>query len=297
MVRWDDITWLPRLIPNPFRDTDTTSHSTNPAVESKSPVPVNAAGQAITSLRNRYHFPSAANLPHDDDIDTNYFGWNPISRSYRPKKHWAYLGEITDMKRVARLHLMTRDMAGNNVPVWFHFEHTGNGRPEWMGDWRWEQGDPTGTITEARADGVTLKVGHTLVVTYAELRDFADARRTCGLRIDGDEKPTFKVLPYSLDELLAANDVIVSQRLSNFQPACEHCKKSLSITTMMTCARCRIAHYCDKVCQINDWNPASSEAGGTKPHKYFCKLYREVKWFIDTDWDNYVFRRGIRFVR
>ena len=75
----------------------------------------------------------------------------------------------------------------------------GNGRPRWMGDWEWEQGDPVGTITEARADGVTLKVGHTLVIVYAELRDFEDKNKTCGLRIDGDERATFKVCILSGD--------------------------------------------------------------------------------------------------
>jgi len=191
MSHFQDITYLPRLTPNPFCDTERNSHTTNPAVISKSEVPVNASGQAITSLRNRYHFPSAANLPHDDDIDENYFGWVHNAGSFRPKKHWAYLGEITGMKRVARLNLVTRDMAGNTVPVWFHFEHYGLGRPEWMGDWKRHQGDPASTITEAQVDGAVVKVGHTLVIVYPELRDFED--KTCGLRIDGDERPAFKV--------------------------------------------------------------------------------------------------------
>ncbi|KAF8428630.1 hypothetical protein EV426DRAFT_571254 [Tirmania nivea] len=297
MSRYEDITWLPRLIPNPFRDTERNSHTTNPVAISKSEVPVNAAGQPVTSLRNRYHFPSAANLPHDDDIDKNYFSLDQTTGSFRPKKHWAYLGEITDMKRVARLNLVTRDMAGNSVPVWFHFEHYGNGRPKWMGDWKWEHGDPAGTITEAQADGATLKVGNTLVIVYAELRDFEDKNRTCGLRIDGDERATFKVLPYSLDELLAANDIIVSQKLPSFTAACQHCKKSTKGTPMLFCARCHIAHYCNKDCQKNDWSSASGGASTKKPHKYLCKLYREVNWFIDMDWDKYIFRKGIRFVR
>jgi len=199
MAHFGDITWLPRLTPNPFCDTEENSHTTNPAGTSKSVVPVSATGQAITSLRNRYHFPSAANLPHDDDIDKNYFGMDHNAGMFLPQKHWAYFGEIVNMKRVARLNLVTRDMAGNSVPVWFHFEHYGNGRPRWMGDWEWEQGDPAGTITEARADGVTLKVGHTLVIVYAELRDFEDKNKTCGLRIDGDERPTFKVCILSGD--------------------------------------------------------------------------------------------------
>ena len=59
-----------------------------------------------------------------------------------------------------------------------------------MGDWRWEYGDPSGTITEGEADGVTMKVGHTLVVVYPGIRNFEN--KTCGLRIDGDERPTFR---------------------------------------------------------------------------------------------------------
>ncbi|KAF8443528.1 hypothetical protein BGX38DRAFT_1261117 [Terfezia claveryi] len=297
MACFRDITWLPRLTPNPFHDTERNSHTTNPAGISRSKAPVNASGQVVTSLRNRYHFPSAANLPHDDDIDKNYFGWDRNAGSFRPKKHWAYFGEITDMKRVARLNLVTRDIAGNSVPVWFHFEHYGLGRPKWMGDWKWEQGDPAGTITEAQADGVTLKVGHTLVIVYPELRDFEDKNETCGLRIDGDERPTFKVLPYSLDELLVANDIIVSQRLPSFTPACYHCKESTSGTPTLFCAKCRTAHYCNKDCQTNDWASTSNGSSTTKSHKYLCRLYREVKWFTDINWDSYIFRKGIRFSR
>ena len=92
---------MPRRKPNPFHDTDGNSHTTNPAVTSKSEVPVNASGQAITSLRNRYHFPSAAGLPHDDDTDKDkdYFAYDLKWNWFQPKKHWAYLGEITDMKQ------------------------------------------------------------------------------------------------------------------------------------------------------------------------------------------------------
>lgn len=86
MAHFGDITWLPRLTPNPFCDTERNSHTTNPAGTSKSLVPVSATGQAITSLRNRYHFPSAANLPHDDDIDKNYFGLGHNAGVFLPQK-------------------------------------------------------------------------------------------------------------------------------------------------------------------------------------------------------------------
>ncbi|KIL64744.1 hypothetical protein M378DRAFT_162886, partial [Amanita muscaria Koide BX008] len=168
------ITSLPRTKPNPFKDNDPTSHTTNPRTgTSRSPIPVTASGIPITSLRNRYHFPSAANLPHDDDIDRNYFEWNPTSGSFRPKKHWAYLGEIIAMEKQTRLHLTTRDMADNEVSAWLCLDHFGNGHPGNAS--RFTKPDHSvAKMGKAVEGGIKMAVGQTIVVVYTELRDFTD---------------------------------------------------------------------------------------------------------------------------
>jgi len=195
------------------------------------------------------------------------------------------------MEKLARLHLTTRDLAGIEIPIWFHLDHFGNERPAPLVRVFTPDSDvaASGTAVE---DGVTLKVGHTFVMVYPELRSFRDG--TCGIRVDGDEKAGFKVLPYSLAEILSANDTIVAQKLANFTPVCQRCNQEIGGLQKLACSRCRVAHYCNKECQVADWNPGSANAQG---HKALCKLYREVKWFTEMDWDNYVFRQGIRFQR
>lgn len=181
---------------NDFKDTDPTAHTTSPETLATYCKPPRAAdGKVITSLRNRHHFPSAANAPYENDIVVNMDYYNcehPMARgSAQKKKHWAYLGEIISMNKISRLMLTARDMAGNEILVAFHLEckrregRTGPSLRTITPDFSVSE---RGTAVE---DGVSMAVGHTIVVAYAELHDFMDL--STGFRIEYDERMNFKV--------------------------------------------------------------------------------------------------------
>lgn len=54
-----------------------------------------------------------------------------------------------------------------------------------------------------------------------------------------------QILPYSLLQLLEANDMIVSQKLPNFQAKCHHCTNDKGGS--LRCERCKVSYYCNKV--------------------------------------------------
>ncbi|KAF8475491.1 hypothetical protein BDZ91DRAFT_709743 [Kalaharituber pfeilii] len=249
--------------------------------------PLGSTSVPITSLRDRQHFPTASTIPHEDDVDEDFYALAPGVNSYRPTKHWAYLGEITSMSTFLRLRLETRDAEGHTLPVAFHLEAGEGGfgfnlrmcNPVTPSDLNPER---------AEEDGAIFRKGYTLVLLYPELHSFMDG--TTGFRVE--EKESFNVIPYSLDELLTANDTIIEQKLPDFKPVCDNCAKPLE--KEKRCAKCRVSIYCDKRCQAAHWKSAKSGAGG---HRQKCDIFREVKWFTDKDWDNYTFRKGLRFIR
>ncbi|KAM6492057.1 hypothetical protein JOM56_011781 [Amanita muscaria] len=197
------------------------------------------------------------------------------------------------MEKQTRLHLTTRDMADNEVSVWFCLDHFGNGHPGNAS--RFTKPDHSvAKMGKAVEGGIKMAVGQTIVVVYTELRDFTDG--TCGIRIDGDELKGFKVLPYPLNELLTANDTIVGQKLLNFSPECNYCKEHIR-GKRHVCSGCRVVYYCGKTCQTADWLLKPTATAANMGHKSACKLYREVRWFTDLDWNNYVFRQGLAFSR
>ncbi|KAI5802383.1 hypothetical protein FPQ18DRAFT_383391 [Pyronema domesticum] len=91
---------------------------------------------------------------------------------------------------------------------------------------------------------------------YPEFHYFADGQT--GIRIEQSDidQGSVKILPYTMDTLLKANDQIWKKKDSS---ECQKCQKSLRRRSD---------------CQTADWNE----------HKKLCKVFTEVKWFTDKDW-------------
>ena len=301
-------------------------HTTKPGAPMTANIPRTAEGKVITSLKNRYHFPTVVNAPHENEVPEDYFGWDFGADDELhpcPKKHWAYLGEITRIMRITRLVLTTRDMAGKEIPIAFYLKNR-NGVVKHC--------NPNLSLYENRStveDGVRMAVGQTIVVVYPEMHGFLD--QSTGIKLESEGRMDFKVgtsratlaefnplnlsqiLPYSLNELLKANDTIVSQKLLNFEAKCDHCKKNIGRS--LHCGRCQVSYYCNRVCtaeglspcvlqtdeaqdcQTADWKPNPGSSPPSPGHQYMCKLYREVKWFSDRDWDDYTPHQKISFPR
>ena len=56
--------------------------------------------------------------------------------------------------------------------------------------------------------------------------------------------------------------------IAKAQPCCARCGAIRS--NMKACGRCRLAYYCNELCQRADWN--SAPAGQTAWHRLFCQF-------------------------
>ncbi|KAI5814378.1 hypothetical protein BZA77DRAFT_295075 [Pyronema omphalodes] len=168
--------------------------------------------------------------------------------SLNQQRHWCLLGEITDIVPwPMRLCFHIRDMDDEQLIVSFYDNQRG----------------------ATFANHPDLKPGNTVALLYPELHQFADGQT--GFRIeDGDiQARSIKILPYSMDTILKANDLIWK---NNGSSECYNCQKK--DVELKRCARCQSIHYCGKDCQTADW----------KEHKKLCKAFVEVKWFTDKNW-------------
>lgn len=109
-----------------------------------------------SDLRNRSTFPSFAEIPHEDDYDTEYY--RECGSILYPRKHWCFLGEIVDAAYIIRMVIDARDMSGNIVRIYCHDDTRGS---------RFEP---------------ICKKGHTIAILYAEAHNFMDG--TQGFRLE-----------------------------------------------------------------------------------------------------------------
>jgi hypothetical protein len=169
------------------------------------------------NLRNPITFSPFTNLPAESDIDTLYYSPNPQTGVYRPTRHWALVAEIVDFDRFFRLHIDVKDNSGRVLPVSLYTDDRGKGLAQ------------------------QCQQGHTLVVTYAEKHYFFDG--TLGIRLE--EGSSFRVLPHTMTELMAANDAVFEAR----KEECAFCgtKNGGNGPSLKVCSRCKVAFYCGKV--------------------------------------------------
>lgn len=112
-----------------------------------------------SNLRDRDTFPLFPEIPSENSVPSKYWGLEPGSAIYRPRRHWCFLGEIEDYNNgLVRVLLEVRDMEGNRLPIYFHTEDRG------------------ALIYDS------CKEGYTVAVLYAEQHYFMDG--TIGFRIE-----------------------------------------------------------------------------------------------------------------
>jgi len=202
-----------------------------------------------SNLRNSITFPSFAGLPGENDIDLCYYSENPQTGVYRPNRHWAFLAEIVDFSTFIRLQIRVKDKSGQVLPVWIHTDDRG------------------------RDLARQCQQGYTIVFTYAEMHYFADG--TVGIRLE--EGAYVKVLPYSLAELMAANDIVFEEDRKGKCSFCGTMQGDIS-DNLKVCSRCKNTFYCGRECQAKAW---------AKSHKKDCKIITEIEWFTDKDWEKF----------
>jgi SET domain len=112
-------------------------------------------------FRNRSTFPGFNDLPHENDIDLEFYA-SVNGSTYRPRRHWLFLGEIIDSGALLRLQMTIKDIDGVTVPLFFHTEGRGS---------------------ELKSS--LVQNGYTVAILYAEVHAFAFSEP--GIRL---EEPT-----------------------------------------------------------------------------------------------------------
>ncbi|RBR26233.1 uncharacterized protein FIESC28_01016 [Fusarium coffeatum] len=137
----------------------------------------NCKDQQFIHFRDEAAFPAFEDLPGEDDVDLDFFQTED-GFSYRPGRHWAFLGEITNAEFLFRLRLLVKDRRDQQIPVAFYTSQAGR------------------EVTPEM-----LKPGYTVVVFYAESHAFMDFSQ--GIRQEDQE--TLKVMTTSNSSFGYAN--------------------------------------------------------------------------------------------
>lgn len=140
------------------------------------------------------HFPSYKQLPHDNDLNEDYYSLDGRSGVYRPGMHWCYIAEIIRDDTFVRPMFLVKDKEGHESRVAFHLE----GR---TGPMIRQIPPQFGAVEPPSFNKVPCKVGNTICIMYANQHDFADF--THGIRVEERDTvtvgPSFVTIPGEFD--------------------------------------------------------------------------------------------------
>ncbi|KAJ8123774.1 hypothetical protein ONZ43_g350 [Nemania bipapillata] len=206
----------------------------------------------LGTLRRRAAFPGFNDLPHENDIDLEFY-MRGSRGSYRPRRHWCFLGEIVDFTSIIRLQMEIKDVDDTKIPLYFYTEERGS------------ELAPT-----------QIQKGYTVAILYAERHNFLSFE--VGIR--HEDPQMLKIFPLPLHELL-----VLSDRFQQFSTEldgirmCHGCGKKAA--SLQRCGKCSSFWYCDRTCQLAGWNE--------KGHKADCKLLKDpdLRGLFGFNWDEF----------
>jgi hypothetical protein len=77
-----------------------------------------ALGQ-LANLRSCATFPGFINLLDENDVDPDFYESRNMV-TYRPQRHWCFLGEIVDFATLHHLEMEIKDVDGGKIPLHFY---------------------------------------------------------------------------------------------------------------------------------------------------------------------------------
>ncbi|MCJ1269911.1 hypothetical protein MMC22_009804 [Lobaria immixta] len=234
----------------------------------------------LADLRSHGTFPGFIDLPDENNVDLDFYESSDMA-TYRPRRHWCFLGEIVDFAMLVRLQMEIKDVDGRKIPLYFYTDGRSN------------------ELAPALVQG-----GYTVAILYAQRHAFMFDKP--GIRHEDPrmlkvpqqlpifvikldlclltERNATQIFPLSLHELLALNDQVqqFSTEVDRIR-MCHGCGRKAA--SLKRCGKCLSFWYCDRACQEAGWNE--------KGHKTHCKLLKDsdlrglflLKW---DEFDNHV---------
>lgn len=145
-----------------------------------------------------------------------------------------------------------------------------------------EQDKVAGTLNKEAKSGITpankcMERGH-LECMGALAMGGADLRRAFATYWVTSGYATDEVAPNSDPDPAIQPQASLLQTLLSFTTLqCAHCQ-TFSTTYLQQCSRCRMAHYCSRDCQLEDW----------KFHKHCCKKLRKGQDLVEKTSDDHL---------
>lgn len=79
----------------------------------------------LADLRSHATFPGFMDLPDENNVDLDFYESSDMV-TYRPRRHWCFLGEIVDFATLLRLQMEIKDVDGREIPLYFYTDGRGN---------------------------------------------------------------------------------------------------------------------------------------------------------------------------
>ena len=196
----------------------------------------------LADLRSHATFPGFIDLPDKNDVDLDFYESSDMV-TYRPRRHWCFLGEIVDFATLLRLQMEIKDVDGREIPLYFYTD----GRGSELAPAQVQRGYTVAILYAQRhtfmfgepgirhEDPRMIKVPQQLPIYIIKLD-------LCSLT----ERDVTQIFPLSLHELLALNDQVqqFSIELDGIR-MCHGCGRKAA--SLKQCGRCSSFWYCDRV--------------------------------------------------
>jgi hypothetical protein len=202
-----------------------------------------ALGQ-LANLRSRATFPGFIDLPDENDVDPDFYESSDMV-TYRPRRHWCFLGEIVDFTTLHHLEMEIKDVDGGKIPLHFYTD----GRGSELAPAQVQRGYTVAILYAKRhvfkfgEPGIRHEDPRMIKVRLPQqLPIYIIELDSCSLT----ERDVTQIFPLSLHKLLALNDQVqqFSIELDGIR-MCHGCGKKAA--SLQRCSKCSSFWYCDRV--------------------------------------------------
>ncbi|OTB15756.1 hypothetical protein K445DRAFT_101230 [Daldinia sp. EC12] len=172
------------------------------------------------SFMDRQYFPFFPDCPEEYSWDDRYLvevgEGDGVNR-----KHWCLLGQIMQADTILRPRIVAKDRDGNSFVVAF-YPNDSNDMPRLLKN---------------------FKVGNTIAIFYPVVHQFLDG--TMGVRVEDTDEVS--IIPLGLGDVLKMNDQVVQFTVT--EATLRRCHGCGALKGKLNaCGKCKLFHYCDKVC-------------------------------------------------